>query len=199
MNQTEAVTTIFDVMIAYQGVVGAILGSFGTIIVAHFLRYQGKLKCYLTDFNYYLSQYETTESGDIISKHSGPDLIPDRFIYNFDLTLYNPSDIVKGYSEMKALFVCEDGTEFIYPMSYQIEKFGGPMRTLETFNFPVKEIITFAIDTKMHISIIDNETYPTKDIVKIYLRYRNSNGNLKKKKLWKLDRENFVNAHRDIR
>lgn len=137
--------TIIEIIKNYEGIIGALLGVIVTTILNEYLKSKGKINFYFLNFNRcFKGRGILGEYCEVYDVENA-----DSFEYEFEIQIYNSSDVNKIIREFEIEFICIDNRK-IYSTPHNkdtIREYAGGFKTdeLKILNLKPKEIIDFNI------------------------------------------------------
>lgn len=158
---------IIDVIKNYEGIIGALLGVIVTTILNEYIKSKGRVNFYFLNYkNRFMSTDDYGFYGETndIENSKG-------FEYEFEMQLYNSSDINKIIREIEIEFICKNGvitTKAYDESTRRVESSRMIKDELKVINIRPKEIIVLTISG--HLNKGDENILMLKDIKRINLK-----------------------------
>lgn len=135
--------SFINILLEFEGIIGAVLGSVATLIVTHLLAHSGNLKSYVVDKK--LDFITFFEQNNRMPKDSRDTL--ERVSLHYRLQIYNKSDVYKIMRDFKVDFYKNKEAVFsIVPKDESTRKrsqYTTWVDEMEVANIPANEIVIF--------------------------------------------------------
>lgn len=134
---------VIDILLKFDGLIGAVLGVIATLITTEMLKKTGKLYVYVHEENFELYSGETDKFGGPLSV--GEFEKASYGLVRYKLQLYNGSDIPKSFRNIQLKFSLQQKQPiYVVPKDEATRRTSGPITftdELTVLNIPPKQFI----------------------------------------------------------
>ena len=176
-----------ELLIEFQGIVGAILGVVVTLITTDIIRRFGKIDIHMSKYKMEFLKRNSNEYGNVKDEVVNNFGDVDLFNYSFELAIYNSSDINKSLFDVKIEFVDADNKVYAeIPYNQDKTQFTGHSwkhEEIDTIDLEPKRLKLIRLNGWIHREkLVDLTT--TTNISKVYFVARNQKNKQFKRKIY---------------